>query len=117
MLHAVAPIYGIIFLTGIVRAFYRPANVALGTDLLPKELYANGSTWRISVFHTGMVIGPALGGLAYAWRGPVAAHAFVMSLLLAGGFGCFHSLRPDTAKARTRIDLHEPGRRAPFCLL
>ena len=42
---AVLPIYGIIFLTGIVRAFYRPANVALGTDLLPKELYANGSTW------------------------------------------------------------------------
>jgi MFS family permease len=87
MVHAVAPIYGIIFLTGIVRAFYRPASVALGTDLLPKELYANGSTWRISVFHAGMVIGPALGGLVYAWRGPVVAHALVMSLLLVGGLG------------------------------
>ena len=87
MVHAVAPIYGIIFLTGIVRAFYRPANVALGTDLLPKALYANGSTWRISVFHAGMVIGPALGGLVYAWRGPVAAHAIVMALLVAGGIG------------------------------
>jgi MFS family permease len=81
---AVAPIYGIIFLTGIVRAFYRPANVALGTDLLPKELYANGSTWRVSIFHTGMVIGPATGGLVYAWRGPVAAHFLVMALMLAG---------------------------------
>src|ERR1035438_5746356 len=59
---AVMPIYSVIFLTGIVRAFYRPANVALGTDLLPKELYANGSTWRVSVFHSGMVIGPAMGG-------------------------------------------------------
>ncbi len=85
--HVVAPIYGIIFLTGIVRAFYRPANVALGTDLLPKELYANGSTWRIAVFHAGMVIGPALGGLVYAWRGPVAAHVCVMILLLAGALG------------------------------
>jgi MFS family permease len=84
---AVAPIYGIIFLTGIVRAFYRPANLALGTDLLPKELYANGSTWRVSVFHTGMVIGPAVGGLVYAWRGPVVAHALVMTLLLVGFVG------------------------------
>ena len=84
---ATLPIYGVIFLTGIVRAFYRPANVALGTDLLPKELYANGSTWRVSVFHSGMVIGPAVGGLVYAWRGPVAAHAVVMALLLAGFTG------------------------------
>ncbi len=84
---AVAPIYGIIFLTGIVRAFYRPANVALGTDLLPKELYANGSTWRVSVFHTGMVLGPALGGVIYAWRGPVTAHFLVVMLLLAGFAG------------------------------
>jgi MFS family permease len=83
----VLPIYGIIFLTGIVRAFYRPANGALGTDLLPKELYANGSTWRVSVFHTGMVVGPAVGGLVYAWRGPVVAHGIVMSLLLTGGIG------------------------------
>ncbi len=83
----VAPIYGIIFLTGVVRAFYRPANVALGTDLLPKELYANGSTWRVSVFHTGMVIGPAMGGLVYAWLGPIAAHLVVLILLLVGFAG------------------------------
>ena len=83
----VAPIYGIIFLTGIVRAFYRPAHVALGTDLLPKELYANGSTWRVSIFHSGMVIGPAVGGLVYGWRGPIAAHFLVMTLVLAG-FAC-----------------------------
>lgn len=83
----VMPIYGIIFLTGIVRAFYRPANVALGTDLLPKELYANGSTWRVSVFHGGMVIGPAVGGLVYAWRGPLMAHFLVMALLLSGFLG------------------------------
>ena len=87
MATAVAPIYGIIFLTGIVRAFYRPANVALGTDLLPKELYANGSTWRVSIFHSGMVLGPAFGGLVYAWRGPVMAHAIVMALLLVGFVG------------------------------
>ena len=86
---AVLPIYAIIFLTGLVRAFYRPANSALGTDLLPKELYANGSTWRASTFQAGMVLGPALGGLIYAWWGPVAAHGLAMALLLAGTLGLF----------------------------
>ncbi len=86
---AVWPIYGIIFLTGVVRAFYRPANMALGTDLLPKALYANGSTWRVAVFHSGMVLGPALGGLVYAWRGPVVAHFLVMVLMAGGLLGLF----------------------------
>jgi MFS family permease len=86
---AVWPIYAIIFLTGLMRAVYRPANMALGTDLLPKALYANGSTWRVSVFHAGMVLGPALGGLVYAWRGPVWAHFFVMALLVGAALGLF----------------------------
>jgi MFS family permease len=83
----VFPIYGIIFLTGLARAFYRPANVALATDLLPKELYANGSTWRVSVFHSSMVVGPAVGGLIYAWRGAVMAHFLVMCLMCLGSAG------------------------------
>ena len=81
---AVWPIYGVIFLTGLVRAFYRPASTALGTQLLPRDLYANGASWRSSVFHTGMVVGPALGGLLYAWKGPVVAHGTVMVLLALG---------------------------------
>jgi MFS family permease len=99
---AVWPIYAIIFLTGLMRAFYRPANMALGTDLLPKALYANGSTWRVSIFHTGMVLGPALGGLVYAWRGPVSAHFAVMMLLAGGTLGMFliHPA-PRLAVART----------------
>ncbi len=98
---AVWPIYGIIFLTGVVRAYYRPANTALGTDLLPKALYANGSTWRVSVFHTGMVLGPAIGGLIYAWRGPVVAHFLVMSLIATGFLGLlFIRYTPKAAKPR-----------------
>jgi len=99
LVKAVWPIYGIIFLTGVVRAFYRPANTALATDLLPKVLYANGSTWRVAVFHAGMVIGPAIGGVVYAWRGPVAAHALVMGLLLSGMLGLLFIRYAPTALA------------------
>ena len=99
LVKAVWPIYGIIFLTGVVRAFYRPANTALATDLLPKVLYANGSTWRVAVFHAGMVIGPAIGGVVYAWRGPVAAHGLVMGLLLSGMLGLLFIRYAPTALA------------------
>jgi hypothetical protein len=44
-----------------------------------------------------MVVGPAVCGLIYAWRGPVAAH-FTVMLLMAGGFlgllGIRYSPRP-----------------------
>jgi MFS family permease len=102
---AVTPIYGIIFLTGLVRAFYRPAHVALATDLLPRELYANGSTWRVSVFHSSMVLGPALGGVLYAWSGAAAAHLAVTGLMLLGSAGLLgvHYVAPPVAPRAASI--------------
>lgn len=114
---SVVPIYGVIFLTGLVRAFYRPANAALGTDLLPKALYANGATWRVSVFHMGMVIGPAVGGLVYAWFGPVTAHFLVMSLLLAGFAGMLlirYAPRPPRPKGGSILESLGAGLRFVF---
>ncbi len=111
---AVWPIYGIIFLTGIVRAYYRPANTALGAELLPKALYANGASWRSSVFHTGMVVGPAVGGLLYAWKGPVAAHGTVMVLLALGFLGLLPVRRtpaPDAARAGSVLESLAEGLR------
>lgn len=114
---AVWPIYAIIFLTGIVRAFYRPANTALGAQLLPKALYANGASWRSSVFHTGMVVGPAVGGLLYAWRGPIFAHGVVMTLLLLG-FLAMLPIRPVSkplaARAGSVLDSLAEGLRFVF---
>lgn len=86
---AVWPFYAVIFATGIARAFYRPANGALAAELLPKALYANGATWRVAVFHGGMVLGPALGGILYAWQGPAVAHAVVTALVVTGFLGLF----------------------------
>ena len=111
------PIYGVIFLTGVVRAFYRPANTALGAELLPKALYANGASWRSSVFHTGMVVGPAVGGLIYAWQGPVVAHGTVM-VLLALGFLALLPIRrlpkPVPARRGTLFDSLAEGLRFVF---
>ena len=98
---AVWPIYGVIFLTGVVRAYHRPATTALAAELLPKALYANGSTWRVAVFHACVVLGPALGGLIYAAWGPVLSQAVVMALL-ALGLGALAFIRHDPKPVEPR---------------
>jgi MFS family permease len=61
-LRAAWPLYAAQALAGAGRAYFRPATLALGTELVPREHYQNAASWRSSVFHTAMVVGPALGG-------------------------------------------------------
>jgi MFS family permease len=78
------PFYGAQVLAGVGRAFFRPASVALGTELVPREHYHNAATWRSSVFHANTILGPAVGGALIAVGGPRLAYAIVVSLLVAG---------------------------------
>jgi MFS family permease len=57
------PIYGIIFCTGIARGFLGPVFPAFQSQLVPRKLYANASTWNTNLWQTAAVLGPALGGL------------------------------------------------------
>lgn len=79
-------------LAGIGRAFHRPATQALGSELVPREVYANAATWRSAMFHTAMVAGPALGGLLVALSARAAYG--VEALLMAVGLLCLARVRP-----------------------
>jgi len=72
--------YAIQSLAGISRALARPSMQALGTDLVPRDVYANAATWRSSCFHFSMVVGPALGGLLFAALGAPFAYDIVAIL-------------------------------------
>jgi MFS family permease len=84
------PLYGAQALAGVGRAFYRPTSAALGTELVPRAHYQNATTWRSSLFHTSMVVGPAVGGFLIAAGGTRVAYGVVVALtglglaLLAG---------------------------------
>jgi MFS family permease len=78
------PLYAAQALAGVGRAFFRPASAALGTELVPREHYQNAASWRSSVFHTAMVLGPALGGGLIALGGPRLAYAVVVGLSAVG---------------------------------
>jgi len=82
----VFPIYLVVALTGVVRAFLYPSTIALMAQLVPRHLYTNSSTWNSTVWHIAAISGPALGGLIYGFFGIQVAYVvvavFVMIALL-----------------------------------
>lgn len=94
---AVWPFYAVQALSGLGRAVFRPASVALGTELVPREHLPNAATWRTTVFTTSAVAGPTLGGVLVGWGGPRIAYA-VMVALLGVGFLALLSLKPRPRK-------------------
>ncbi|MGY1409581.1 MULTISPECIES: MFS transporter [unclassified Luteimonas] len=68
-----AAIYAAIALTGCVRAFLGPVYNALFARVLPREQYVRGASLGSIVFQSGLVTGPAIGGVLVGWAGkPVA---------------------------------------------
>jgi MFS family permease len=98
------PFYAAQALAGVGRAFFRPCSVALGADLVPREHYHNAATWRSSVLHSAMVVGPAAGGALIALGGPRLAYAVVVGLT-AAGFAALTAIarRPRPAVAAGRL--------------
>ena len=81
------PIYAVIFTSGIARSVLQPARQALGAELVPRSALENAIAWRSSTWQTAAVAGPAIGGLIYGFRGPVAAYsvdACLTALALVG---------------------------------
>jgi len=87
------PFYAAQAVAGLGRAFARPAGAALSSELVPREHYQNATTWRSSLFHVAIVVGPALGGGLIALGGPRLAYAVVVALLL-GGLAALWALGP-----------------------
>lgn len=78
-------IFGIAAIVGIGRAFNGPAYSALAPNLVPREALPNAIAISSVVWQTGMIIGPALGGYAYAFH-PWSAYALAAGLY---GFALF----------------------------
>src|SRR4051812_4051435 len=81
-MHGAWPFYAVIFVSGIARGFAQPARQAMGAELIPRSLYANGVAWRSSTWQFAAVAGPAFGGLIYGFASPRVA--YVADALLMG---------------------------------
>lgn len=101
----VLPIYMVIACTGLIRGFFGPAQTAYQSQLIPKELFGNASTWSTMSWHLGSVGGPAIGGLIYGLTHTPSTVYMIVALLELVGFTLFFfiktpSSRPTTEKSK-----------------
>jgi MFS family permease len=75
-------IYAVLAVSGIARAILQPARQAIGTMIVPTSLYANAATWRSSIWQFASVLGPAIGGLIFAFAGPLMTFSVTLVLLV-----------------------------------
>jgi MFS family permease len=80
------PVFITIFLTGLARGIISPALVALQGQLVPRNLYANASTWNSANWQVAAVLGPAIGGLIYGYLGIISAYSVVLGLCILSFF-------------------------------
>ncbi|MGA7268663.1 MAG: MFS transporter [Aestuariivirga sp.] len=80
----VIPVFGILVVLGIARAFMNPAADALAPNLVPKAAIAHAISLNSMIWQIGNIVGPVFGGLLYGISG-VAAYG--TALLLVGTAG------------------------------
>lgn len=59
------PIFALLAVFGIARAFFGPASAALVANLVPARDFANAVAWNSSAWQTATIVGPVAGGLLY----------------------------------------------------
>ncbi len=103
---SVTPIFVILFFVGVVRSFSMPASRALLPQLVPEDQFQSAVAWNSGIFQGATILGPALGGLLYAFsRGPAAVYG---TALLAGILSVITTLRIQIQR--------RPRPREPFTL-
>jgi MFS family permease len=74
-------IFALVALIGAARAFESPSMAALLPNLVPRPAIQTASAWSASANQTAQIVGPALGGLLYAF-GAGAAYGSAAALFL-----------------------------------
>jgi MFS family permease len=78
--HNVYPIYVVVGLIGVARAFTGPASRAILPLIVPEEHFESAFAWGATFFEVATILGPAVGGLVYTiFRGPAAVYAVAMA--------------------------------------
>jgi len=117
ILFGTTPIYIIIAISGLARSVIYPSQIALMSQIVPRELYPNSSTWNSTAWHVAAVTGPALGGLICAFWGFTSSYCTVIVLIFIGFilyFGIKNKTIPVKEKKETLIQSLSTGIRFVF---
>jgi MFS family permease len=81
------PLLIVVFLFGIVRAFLAAAFNPFMSQLVPRHLYTQATTWNSTFWHIGAILGPVVAALIYGHNNEYDAKTtyFINCLLFIGG--------------------------------
>ena len=96
------PIYLAIAIGGVGRSFLGPVHNALFARVLRRDQFVRGASLGSVVFQTGLVLGPAIGGLLVGAAGKWVAYALaaVFALAAAGALLCMPVSEPAQLQQR-----------------
>jgi MFS family permease len=81
-------VYGITILLGFARSFSNPATQALMPTLVKREALPNAISWSTSAWQSASIVGPALGGLLYAF-GPSVVFGVAGLMFIGSSFALY----------------------------
>lgn len=87
------PVFGVLFVFGIARAFFGPAAASLVANLVPEKDFANAIAWNSSAWQTATIVGPVAGGLLYDVSAE-AAYSTAAILMLTASLLVFSIPKP-----------------------
>lgn len=67
------PIFAVLLVIGIARAFFAPASQSLAPNLVPARDLPNAIAWNSTSWQTATIVGPVAGGLLYG-LGPMTPY-------------------------------------------
>ena len=99
------PIYVAIALTGIARSFLGPVYNALFARVLPRQQFVRGASLGSIVFQSGMVVGPAFGGMLVGWGGKAMAYGTAAGIVVfaAAAIGTLRVTEPPQLLQRAPV--------------
>ncbi len=65
------PLFGVVFIFGIIRSFLAVSTHPFMSQIIPRELYTQSATWNSTAWHIGSILGPVIAGILYGYN-----HAF-----------------------------------------
>lgn len=87
------PVYAILVVFGIERAFLAPASQSLAPNLVPPEDLPNAIAWNSTSWQTAMIVGPVAGGLIYGF-GSIAPYGVGVCFFAAAALMVFAIPKP-----------------------
>jgi len=79
-------LYAVVGATGLARSYMWPASFAYSELTVPREIYSRAASLNSTGWEISSILGPAMGGFIYAWKGAEAAYLVVFILMLLATF-------------------------------